>query len=236
MDLTPDTLALGLAWYAVFLFSTTCHEAAHAWAALRLGDTTAYEGGQVSLNPLPHVRRSPFGMVLVPILSFFLGGWMVGWASAPYDPTWAYNYPRRSGWMSLAGPATNFALVLISGLLIRAGILFGWFYAPERVGLTEVTAAHEAGLAPVASLLGIFFGLNLLLFLFNLLPVPPLDGSGGLNLLLPESAARNYQEFIHSQPGLSLLGLVVAWKLFSYVFGPLQLLAINLLYPGMGYG
>ena len=77
---TPD-LALGAIWYLVFLFSTTCHEAAHALVAKLGGDTTAAEGGQVTLNPIPHIRRSPFGMVVVPILSFLVGGWMIGWAS-----------------------------------------------------------------------------------------------------------------------------------------------------------
>ena len=71
-------IALGAVWYLVFLFSTTCHEAAHALAAKWGGDLTAFEGGQVTLNPIPHIRRSPFGMVIVPIASFALGGWMIG--------------------------------------------------------------------------------------------------------------------------------------------------------------
>src|SRR5215468_6229382 len=84
-NLTPDFLALGLIWYVVFLFSTTCHEAAHALAAKLGGDLTAFHGGQVSLDPIPHVRRELFGMVVFPILSYVTGGWMMGWASAPYD-------------------------------------------------------------------------------------------------------------------------------------------------------
>lgn len=88
------SLFQGTAWYIVFLFSTTVHEAAHALVALKLGDDTAHRGGQVTLDPTPHVRREPFGMVVVPLLSYFLGGWMVGWASAPYDPEWARRYPR----------------------------------------------------------------------------------------------------------------------------------------------
>ena len=71
---TPD-LALGAIWYIVFLFSTTCHEAAHALVAKMGGDLTAAEGGQVTLNPIPHIRRSPFGMVVVPIVSF-AAGWL----------------------------------------------------------------------------------------------------------------------------------------------------------------
>ena len=101
--MNADEFALGVVWYVVFLLSTTCHEAAHAWVSLRGGDPTASHGGQVSLNPIPHIRREPFGMVLFPWLSFFAGGWMMGWASAPYDIRWAYTYPRKSGAMALAG-------------------------------------------------------------------------------------------------------------------------------------
>src|SRR6187402_2305383 len=96
----------GLMWYFAFLFSTVCHEAGHAWVALRGGDKTAYHGGQVSLDPLPHIQREPFGMILMPWLSFIINGgqFMMGWASAPYDPYWAQQYPKRAAWMSIAGP------------------------------------------------------------------------------------------------------------------------------------
>ena len=106
-------LVSGLQWYLVFLYSTTLHEAAHAWAALKLGDDTAYQGGQVTLDPTPHIRREPIGMVVVPLLSFLFGGWMIGWASTPYDPDWAMRYPRRSAWMSLAGPALTLQQILL---------------------------------------------------------------------------------------------------------------------------
>ena len=77
--MTPEVIAFGLMWYVVFLFSTTCHEAAHAFVAKREGDLTAFEGGQVTLNPLPHVKREPFGMVIFPVVLLQLGGWMMGW-------------------------------------------------------------------------------------------------------------------------------------------------------------
>ena len=114
-------LADGLKWYLVFLVSTSCHEAAHAWSAHRLGDDTAYRGGQVSLNPAAHIKREPFGMVVVPLLSYFFGGWMIGWASAPYNPEWALRYPRRSAVMALAGPAANLILVVLAAVLMRLG-------------------------------------------------------------------------------------------------------------------
>jgi hypothetical protein len=93
--MTPDFLVLGVIWYIVFLFSTTCHEGAHALAAKLGGDTTAFEGGQVSLNPIPHIRRSPVGLVLVPIISYFVAHWMIAWAIAPSDPLWQSGPHQR---------------------------------------------------------------------------------------------------------------------------------------------
>src|SRR4249920_2382899 len=125
-----DALALGVVWYVVFLLSTTCHEAGHALAAKLGGDMTAARGGQVSLNPVPHIRREPFGMVVVPLLSFLAGGWLVGWASAPYSPAWARQFPRRAALMALAGPATNLLLALVAALFIRVGYEWHFFRAP----------------------------------------------------------------------------------------------------------
>ncbi len=235
MDLTPDALVLGLVWYAAFLFSLTVHEAAHAAAALKLGDETAYLGGQVTLNPLPHVEREPFGTVLVPILSYALGGWMMGWASAPYDPLWADRHPRRAAWMALAGPVSNLVVVLACGLVIRLAMAAGVLEAPDSANFVRITVAAAPGVwESLATLLSILFSLNVLLFAFNLLPLPPLDGSGVLPLVLKEEWARGYQDFMR-QPGFGLLGLIVAWNVFGKIFGPLHLLALNLLYPDIGY-
>ena len=134
----PD-LAAGLAYYVAFLFSTTLHEASHAWAALRGGDPTAYHGGQVSLDPWPHIRREPIGMVLLPLLSVFASGWPIGFASAPFDPSWAMRYPRRAAWMALAGPAANFSLVLLAA----AGILFGLHTGVFAAGRRQLRPRHR---------------------------------------------------------------------------------------------
>ena len=229
--LTPETLVLGLSWYVVFLFSLTLHEAAHAWAALRLGDSTAYEGGQVSLNPWPHLRREPFGTVLVPMLSYALMGWMMGWASAPYDPVWARRYPRRAGWMALAGPVSNLLLATGAFVALKVGLVTGTFGLPEPgtsvfEGLVSAPAGAWEGVAMVLSLT---FVLNLLLFLFNLLPLPPLDGSAILQLVLPAGVAARYQEFL-AQPMFALLGLILAWRFFGYIFWPILIFAQGLLY------
>ena len=93
--ITTEFLVLGLGWYAVFLIAITCHEAAHAWAAKLLGDPTAYYAGQVTLNPGPHIAREPIGTIAMPLISYLWSGFMLGWASAPYDPYWGTQYPRR---------------------------------------------------------------------------------------------------------------------------------------------
>ena len=231
-----EQLTLGLAWYAVLVFSLTFHEAAHAWAAQRGGDPTAYLGGQVTLDPRPHMRREPFGTVLVPLLSFALSGFMIGWASTPFDLRWALEHPRRAAWMSLAGPAANFALVLAAGVAIRGGLAAGVFEAPASIRFEQVVVAPGGGIAEaVVVLLSVLFTLNLLLGVFNLIPVPPLDGSGALGLFLPEDTARRAQLWLR-RPQLSLVGIVLAWMLIGRVFGPVHLLAVQLLYPEYGYG
>jgi Zn-dependent protease len=213
-------VADAIKWYLVFLFSTCVHEAAHAWTALRLGDDTAAKGGQVSLDPVPHIRREPFGMVVVPLLSFALGGWMVGWASTPYDPQWARTYPRRAAWMALAGPAANFALVLAAALFIRIGFEWQVFEPSTRGGFLHVVAGvgpMDGGWAFCAKMLSLTFSLNLLLAAFNLLPVPPLDGSSLPLLMLGDDLAEKYMGLLR-QPAFAMFGLVVAWNGFGEVF------------------
>jgi Zn-dependent protease len=229
--------AIALTYYVVFLFSTTLHEAAHAWAAKLGGDLTAYRGGQVSLDPRPHIRREPFGMVVLPLLSALISGWPFGFASAPYDPRWAMRHPTRAGWMALAGPGANLALLLVAALGIRAGMAGGVFHAPEAVRFGSIVDTDAGGLARgVAFLLGVTFSMNLVLATLNLIPVPPLDGSAAVPLFLSAEAAGRYQQFLWSQPMLGWFGMLIAWQLFGVVFRPVFLFAVNLLYPGAGYG
>ena len=219
----------------MLIFSLTFHEAAHAWAALRGGDPTAYLGGQVSLDPMPHIRRERVGMVIAPWLFYVFGGWMIGWASTPFDPRWAFQHPRRAAWMSVAGPAANAVLVVVAGGAVRLGLAFGVFEAPVAIGFSDLTAATQPGVwATLATLVSLLFTLNLLLCVFNLLPVPPLDGSGAIGLFLGADAARRAQELMR-QPTLALGGLLLAWFLIGRMFGPIHLLAVNLLYPGLEY-
>lgn len=230
-----ETFVNGLQWYVVFLFSTTLHEAFHALAAWKLGDSTAYEGGQVTLDPLPHIRREPVGLVVVPILSFALGGWMMGWASVPYDREWALRYPKRSAMMSLAGPIANLLLVFLAAFIIRIGMLAEIFSAPEQLIFSHIVEANEAGAYEiVATFLSLFFSLNLLLFLFNLLPVPPLDGSGIIPFFMSHETAQKYLQLLYNSPA-AFFGLLIAWNVFKYIYSPVRLVAVNLLYPGLNY-
>ncbi|HEV2246106.1 MAG TPA: site-2 protease family protein [Terriglobia bacterium] len=229
----PKTLSLGVIWYVVFLFSTVCHESAHALAAKIGGDPTAFEGGQVTLNPVPHMKREPVGILVVPLVSYFLYGWMIGWASAPYDPLWAQRHPRRAAWMALAGPGANFSLMVLAAIGIRLGMAMGAFRAPDSAGFTHVTQA-TGGAELAATVLSITFVLNLLLGTFNLLPFPPLDGHNGIMLLMDAQTARRFMNSMFSRLGLA--GILIAWIVYDRVFPYVFTLALNLLYPGLHYG
>ncbi len=190
-----EALAIALFSYIVFLFSTVCHEAAHALAAKLGGDPTAYHGGQVDLNPMPHIRREPFGLVLFPLVTLVMslkngGMGIFGFASAPYDVRWAIQYPKRAAWMALAGPAANFTLVALAGICIRTGIAAGFFTAHGRLPYWQVVGPGSSAVAePIAILLSLFFYMNLLLGCFNLIPIPPLDGFSMLLFVVPERHA-----------------------------------------------
>jgi Zn-dependent protease len=227
MDLlTADQLVMLPLWYAAFLLAVTCHEAAHAWVAWLGGDPTAYAGGQVTLNPLPHIQREPVGTVLVPLVSYVLVGWTMGWASAPYDPYWEDRHPRRAALMALAGPLANLALAALAFAVLKAGIAAGWWFQPNehvaRVVTTEAAPGWAAGLAAFTS---ICLLINCVLFLFNLFPVPPLDGGSVVAGLGKWGAA--YRDMLRSS--FSFMGLIVAWVLFGKIFGPLYALVAMLL-------
>jgi len=225
-----DQLLLALGWYFVFLFSTTFHEAAHAWIAQRGGDLTAYEGGQVSLDPRPHIRREPWGMVVLPLVSVLMFGWPFGFASTPYNPVWARRYPRRAAWMSLAGPGANVLLVVVAGFVLRFGMSLGYFQIPAYFAFTRVATGITPGYwSSAAVLLSMLFTLNLILAVFNLFPVPPLDGSGAALLFLREKYVASYQALLQ-HPLMRGVGLLVVWYLFNPLLRPVLVGALRLLY------
>lgn len=231
-------VADGIKWYLVFLTSTSFHEASHAWAALKLGDPTAAGGGLATLDPSPHIKRSPFGMVVVPLLSYAANGWMIGWASVPYNTAWALKFPRRAALMALAGPAANLTIVLVSALLMRLGVEWGLFHGVSSPGFLNMVTATGGGDGPAmfaAKFLSLFFSLNLLLAAFNLLPLPPLDGGNLPLLVLPPALSETYAAAIRL-PAATWFGLFVAWNIFGELFSPLFHHAVKLLYFFLGNG
>jgi Zn-dependent protease len=228
-------LALGLVWFLAFLFSTTVHEAMHAFVAWKGGDPTAYHGGQVSLSPIPHIKREPIGMLVVPLLTSLTQGWAMGWASAPYDPMWAERQPQRAALMAAAGPAGNFMIALVAFAGLRAGLLTGLFVAPERAAFHALVA--EAGTGDpnlLGTVLSVFLVLNVFIGLFNLLPLPPLDGFSVVSIFLPEEHASTWRA-LQSNPMMSMAGLLIAWRVFPAITDSLFSLLLVLVHPGVSY-
>jgi Zn-dependent protease len=230
--MNPDQLAFGFLEYVVFLLSTTCHEAAHALVAKWGGDTTALEGGQVSLNPWPHIRREPFGMVIMPLIGI-ASGFLIGWASAPYNAKWAMENPKHAARMSLAGPMANFGIATLAGIIMRIGLATGSFVPLEPSYSQIVGPATQGGIGEgVATILSIFFSLNILLGCFNLIPFPPLDGYGVLGLFLSEAGAVRLQMLRMRMGVMSFVGLVIAWQVFDRYYPTIFNTALHVFYAG----
>jgi Zn-dependent protease len=178
----PSTLTI----LPILLFSVVVHELAHGWMALRLGDTTARDLGRLTLNPIPHI--DPVGSIIVPLVSLLMAGRVfLAWAKpVPVNPA-NFSRPRRDDILvALVGPVSNFALALFSTAM------FILLANAARALPPGGGAADEA----LKFLLQMFYGgivLNIVLGLFNLIPVPPLDGSHVVASLLPEAAGRTFR-------------------------------------------
>ncbi len=225
--MNPEWLVNGIVQYVVLIFSMTIHEAAHAWWAMRSGDSTAYLGGQVSLDPIPHIQREPVGMVLIPILTYAMNGWMMGWASAPLSMSWIINNPRRAAAVSLAGPLANLAVAVTAGIAIRALVGSGSIPFDSLYGVGANGISNGLG-----SVLFAFFFLNTLLFVYNLLPIPPLDGASALGLFLSEEAAARLQMTIR-QPMVAMMGFAMFIMVGGRLAWPIISLLQSLLFLGM---
>lgn len=204
MNLASDPFAFLLTFLIRFLFlipAITMHEAAHGYVAYWLGDPTAKDRGRLSLNPLRHI--DPFGTILLPLIltAMFTVGF--GYAKpVPVDPRRFADYRRGMLLTGLAGPAMNFGLAAVSGLAFRALVASG-----VLVGVAGELAA---------GVLVTFVLVNLVLLFFNLLPIPPLDGSRVLPIFLSDRALRKYHQF--ERYGL-LVVLLVVWVLPAVVPG-----------------
>ena len=149
----------------ILIMSVVIHEVSHGYAALALGDQTAKYQGRLTLNPINHL--DPIGSFLVPLLGYLVGGFIIGWAKpVPFNPYNLRNQKWGEAIVAVAGPLSNIALAVIFGLIIR---------------FTSFEAFSTQGLSPIGYLVFI----NITLAVFNLVPVPPLDGSKILFALLP---------------------------------------------------
>jgi Zn-dependent protease len=167
--------------FIVLLFSLTVHEMAHAWTADRLGDPTARLLGRVSLNPLVHA--DPIGTVLFPLIAMVSGAPLIGWAKPVPVSTRYLRDPRRDYVLiAAAGPASNLALAVLASIVLALVPV-----SPQHVG--EVTFT-----VPLAHTLSELMQLNVLLAVFNMVPIPPLDGGNVLAGLLPRSAASVFNQ------------------------------------------
>jgi Zn-dependent protease len=198
-----------LAVYALpVIFAVTLHEAAHAYAAKYFGDNTAYAAGRMSMNPLRHI--DPFGTILLPALMFAFTPFVFGYAKpVPIDFNRLRNPKKQMVWVALAGPAANFVMA------------FGWLLLAILLGATHVTESYPHAVARA----GIF--VNILMFVFNLLPIPPLDGGRILTGLLPHRYAYKFAK-IEPYGFFIVIGLIVT-KMLNYWFVPMIALTDGLL-------
>ena len=192
--------------FTVLLFSLTVHEMAHAWTADRLGDPTARLLGRVTLNPIAHI--DPIGTILFPLIAIVTGVPILGWAKpVPVNVRQLRNDRRDYMLVAAAGPASNIVLAVAAAAFIALVPV-----SPQVLGEPNVSA-------PVARFLTVMVRLNVLLAVFNMLPIPPLDGGNVLSGLLPRNAAR-LLDYIRPYGFIVLYALILTDAFFFLVVRP----------------
>jgi Zn-dependent protease len=180
-SIDSNDIARFILYMVALVFSLSVHESAHAWMSNKFGDDLARLQGRISLNPA--VRVDPIGTLLFPAISFFTGAPLIGWAKpTPVNPLKWRNKRVANFWVSIAGVISNFAIAIVAGLGIRILYSIGVVDDSGHLMYTDSLLAQGA-----VQLLIVFFILNISLGVFNLLPIPPLDGSKVLASILPPS-------------------------------------------------
>lgn len=213
--MTPKTVEIVYQVIA-FMFAISVHESAHAWTASRCGDPTARMLGRVSLNPIRHI--DPVGTIILPLIAVITHIPMLGWAKpTPVDPRNFRNPVIDDILTSVAGPVSNFILATIAVLLL------GFISLSSPAGRSIVQGVDNGSssiLVPVAGLLFAMLEINVLLAVFNLVPIPPLDGSHVLRHFLSDSVRMVYDRIgIFGLIALVYLGGGLLWKLVLPVLG-----------------
>lgn len=206
--------------FAVLLFSLSLHEASHAWVADRLGDYTARYLGRVTLNPIRHI--DPIGTVLFPLLQFFTNLPLIGWAKpVPINSGHLRNPRRDQVFISLAGPCSNLAAGAVSFLLLAVLKLS----SPLANGLlinmliSSNIPRQRSVLAPILGMLFFALIINIALAVFNLIPIPPLDGHWILYEILPYNAGRTVERM--APYGFIVLYALMFLGVFRVIFIPI---------------
>ncbi|HPW34218.1 MAG TPA: site-2 protease family protein [Candidatus Paceibacterota bacterium] len=184
-----NELVLVIFQLVVLLFSAIIHEVSHGYAAYKMGDNTAKNEGRLTLNPLSHL--DPFGSVVLPLLLYFAsaGSFVIGWAKpVPFNPFNLKNPKRDSGIIAVAGPASNLLIACLAALILRFSPFLGGIVNPIFLQIVVI--------------------INLSLMIFNLVPIPPLDGSKILFAFLPV-------RFYRLQTTLEQYGM---WILIAFIF------------------
>lgn len=206
MNLDPGRIII---WFVVFLLSLTIHECAHAWAAERSGDPTGRYMGRVTLNPIPHIDI--WGTIIFPLFAITTGGWMFGWAKpVPFNPLNLRDRKWGEIFIAIAGPASNILLMIIFAVLYKL-VFRSSLFSPASLGDLE---------QPIRMTLGIGITMNVVLAVFNMIPIPPLDGSHVLRNLLPDSLAESYA-LIPEWIGFIALIMLVRTGFTGYLTGPI---------------
>lgn len=208
------------------IFSLSVHESAHAWMSNYFGDDLARLQGRITLNPVAHV--DPIGTLLFPALSYFTGAPLFGWAKpTPVNPLRWRNKRVANFWVSAAGVICNFIIAIVAGVIIRV-LLFAHLIEIGQGGF--VPHSDSLILEGAVQLLWTFFMLNVILGVFNLIPIPPLDGSKVLQSILPQSFESGFEAL--ERFGFILLILAMFTGVFRMIFSVVRPIAVGLLLIG----